>query len=97
MASGYCSGRSSSGLYPLEGCSTSRGFMDPMKFILALHAPWLKIVLFTFYNPIQVLKSQQVTFHIFTAHYLSLFMNKFLGINPATLQKLKSGLLICWT
>lgn len=69
--------------------------MDPVKFILALYALWLKIVLFTSYNPIHSFKKiQQITFHIFTAHPLSLFMSKILGLNPATLQKLKSVLLI---
>ena len=70
--------------------------MDLMKFILALHLPWLKIVLFISYNPFTVLNSQHVTFHMVTEHYLRL-LNKFRGgLNPATLLKLPSGLLI-WT
>lgn len=39
-------------------------------------------------------RSLQVTFCMFTEHYSNLLMNKFLGLNQATLQKLRSELLI---
>lgn len=60
--SGYRFGWSSIGPSPLEGCCTSREFMDPVKFILALYALWLKIVLFTSYNPIHSFKKKSTNY-----------------------------------